>query len=195
LQSSPRMNIDPRSTALILIDLQRGIVSRDTTPHPASQIVERAVRLAARFREVRATVVLVRVAFSADDQDRLKLRADQPAPPASSITPDFSMIVPELGPRDGDIVIIKRQWGAFYGTELDLQLRRRSIRTIVLAGIATNFGVESTARDAWERGYEQLFVEDAMSGLSPGAHEFSISTILPRLGVMTTTDEVLKELG
>jgi nicotinamidase-related amidase len=185
------MNIDPATTALVLIDLQRGIVARDTSPHSAAQVVERAARIADAFRAAKAPVFLVHVAFNADDRDRLKPRADQPAPPASSMTPGFSDIVPELGPREGDHVITKRQWGAFYGTDLDLQLRRRNIRTIVLAGIATNFGVESTARDAWERGFEQLFVEDAMSGLSEGAHQFSISTILPRLGVVVSSEQIL----
>ena len=96
---------------------------------------------------------------------------------------DWSEIVPEIGPRSGDIVITKRQWGAFYGTALDLQLRRRGIRTLVFGGIATNFGVESTARDAYERGFEQVFVEDAMSGLTAEAHQFAITTIFPRISV------------
>ena len=107
-------------------------------------------------------------------------------------SPDFSELVPELERAPSDLVIMKHQWGAFYGTELDLQLRRRGIRTLVLAGISTNFGVESTARDAYERGYEQIFIEDAMSGLSPGAHEFAVKTIFPRLGRIVTTEEALR---
>ena len=99
--------------------------------------------------------------------------------------------MPELERGPSDIVITKHQWGAFYGTELDLQLRRRGIRTLVLAGISTNFGVESTARDAYERGFEQLFVEDAMSGLSPGAHEFAVKTIFPRIGRIISTRDLL----
>jgi nicotinamidase-related amidase len=92
------------------------------------------------------------------------------------------------------IAITKRQWGAFYGTQLDLQLRRRGIKTIVIAGIATNFGVESTARDAFERGYALVFVEDAMAGLTEGAHAFAISTIFPRIGRVRSTEELLKSL-
>ena len=113
------------------------------------------------------------------------------SPPSGPQPPDWSEIVPEIGPRPGDIVITKRQWGAFYGTGLDLQLRRRGIGTLVYGGIATNFGVESTARDAYERGFEQVFVEDAMSGLTAGAHEFAITTIFPRMGRIRSTDDVL----
>jgi nicotinamidase-related amidase len=94
----------------------------------------------------------------------------------------------------GDITITKRQWGAFYGTPLDMQLRRRGTKTIVIAGIATNFGVESTARDAFERGYALVFVEDAMAGLSEGAHAFAISTIFPRLGRVRSTEDILNAI-
>jgi len=184
------MNIDLATVALIVIDLQRGVVARDCTPHASSTVVANAAALLRRFRERGALVVLVHVGFSADDRDRLKPRAQEPVPPRPS--PDFSELVPELERAPSDLVIMKHQWGAFYGTELDLQLRRRGIRTLVLTGISTNFGVESTARDAYERGYEQIFVEDAMSGLSPGAHEFAVKTIFPRLGRIMTTAELLR---
>ena len=86
------------------------------------------------------------------------------------------------------------QWGAFYGTELDLQLRRRGIDTILLAGISTNVGVESTARDAYERGYEQVFVEDAMAARSPDEHAHTIRTVFARIGRVRFTAEVLAAL-
>ncbi|HXD01092.1 MAG TPA: isochorismatase family protein, partial [Verrucomicrobiae bacterium] len=103
--------------------------------------------------------------------------------------------VPEIGPRAGDLLITKHQWGAFYGTELDLQLRRRAVQTIVLGGIATNFGVESTARDAYERGYHQIFAEDAMTSVSAEAHEFVVKNIFPRLGQVRSTNDVLSALA
>lgn len=182
------MDIDPAATALVVIDLQRGIVARDCTPHSSADVVANAAKLLRRFRERGALVVLVHVGFSADDRDRLKPNAEEKVPPRSAMAPDFSELVPELERAASDIVVMKHQWGAFYGTELDLQLRRRGIRTLVLAGISTNFGVESTARDAYERGYDLLFVEDAMSGLSPGAHEFAVKTIFPRIGRIVTTE-------
>jgi nicotinamidase-related amidase len=182
--------IDSATSALIVIDLQRGIVARPAAPHSAADAVSRCAQLAKAFRDVGALVVLVHVGFADDDRDRLKPTADE-VPPATPRPADWSELVPELDRQPTDVVIMKRQWGAFYGTALDLQLRRRGIRTLVYGGIATNFGVESTARDAYERGFEQLFVEDAMSGLTEGAHEFAITTIFPRIGRVRSTEDVL----
>jgi nicotinamidase-related amidase len=183
--------LDVRTTALIVIDLQRGIVGRETTPHASADVVARCATLADSFRSHGGMVVLVHVAFSNDDGDRLKPEADSAPPVAVPLPEEWSELVPELKQQPQDIDIIKRQWGAFYGTGLDLQLRRRGIRTLVFGGIATNFGVESTARDAFERGYEQVFVEDAMAGLSADAHQFAIATIFPRMGRVRSTVEVL----
>lgn len=125
------LSLDPKQTALVLIDLQRGIAARQCAPHSSATVIANAVQLAARFRELQATVVLVHVAFHADLKDMLNVSADAPAPfnPAA-LPPNWSEIVPELGPQPGDLRITKHQWGAFYGTELDLQLRRRGVRTI-----------------------------------------------------------------
>ena len=188
------LSLDPHATALILIDLQRGIVGRETAPYPAKDVVSAARRLAERCRHRGVQVILVRVSFAPDGRDRLAPRADA-AGWSGTVPPDFSQIVPELGPEPGDLVVTKRQWGAFYGTELDLELRRRGIRTLLLGGISTNFCVESTARDAYERGYEQVFVEDAMSGLSAEAHRFAVSVIFPRIGTVRSSEEVLAALG
>jgi nicotinamidase-related amidase len=187
------LHLEPASTALIVIDLQRGILARAAQPHSSADVLARSVRLADAARRVGALVVLVRVTPSPDGRDRLTPRADQMMAPGSP-PPDWADLAPELGPKPNDIVITKRQWGAFYGTELDLQLRRRRITTLVYCGIATNFGVESTARDAYERGFEQVFAEDAMTSLAPGAHEFSVTTILPRLGLVRPTADVLAAL-
>src|SRR5438034_11607638 len=114
------LSLDPRTTALVVIDLQRGIVGRQTTPHAAADVVARSARLADRFRQAGAAIVLVNVAFAADRRDVLTPPVDAPNPPAQ-LPPDWSHLVPEIGPRDGDLLITKHQWGAFYGTELDLQ--------------------------------------------------------------------------
>jgi len=187
------LKLDPRSTALVLIDLQKGVAGRETAPHAAKDVIARARRLAEHCRKVGATVVLVRVAFAADGKDRLSPQADE-AGWGGQVPPDFSQLVPDLGPQEGDLVVTKRQWGAFYGTELDLELRRRGVRTIVFGGISTNFGVESSARDAYERGYEQVFAEDAMSAMAAEAHRFAVTTIFPRIGRVRSTDEVISAL-
>ena len=104
-------------------------------------------------------------------------------------------LIPDLDRQPSDVVVFKRQWGAFYGTDLDLQLRRRGLTAIVLCGIATEIGVESTARDAYERGYELVFASDAMAGMSPEAHANSLERIFPRMGRVRTTDEIIAALG
>ena len=190
IRSVTELDLDLRSTALVLIDLQKGIVQRQTAPHTSADVVAQATRLADHVRKNGGQVVLVHVMFSPDDRDRLKLKTDT-APPAGPVPPDYGEIVAELGPKPNDIVITKRQWGAFSGTELDLQLRRRKITTILLGGISTNFGVESTGRAAWEHGYQLVFVEDAMAGLTAEAHEFAVKTIFPRIGLVRSTEDVL----
>jgi nicotinamidase-related amidase len=146
------LTLTPARAALVVIDLQRGIAGAPTAPHPAGDVVAHAAAVAVALRTAGGTVVLVHVTPSADGRDALRPQTDTPAWQPGPRPQDWAEIVPELGPEPGDLVITKRQWGAFYGTELDLQLRRRGIDTILLAGISTNVGVESTARDAYERG-------------------------------------------
>jgi nicotinamidase-related amidase len=190
------LSIDPKKSALILIDLQQVIVNRPCAPHACPAVVQNGSRLADKFRALGGTVVLVNVNFHPDSRDRLDVPVDAPQQfnPAS-LPPNWAELVPEIGPRAGDLLITKHQWGAFYGTELDLQLRRRAVQTIVLGGIATNFGVESTARDAYERGYHQMFAEDAMTSVSAEAHEFVVKNIFPRLGNVRSTNDILSALA
>ena len=178
-------------TALVVIDLQRGTAGRPTAPRPATEVVAHAAALAVALRASGGTVVLVHGSRSVDGKDVLHPQTDTAAWASGPRPPDWTEIVPELGPEPGDLVISKRQWGAFYGTELDLQLRRRGIDTILLCGIATNIGVESTARDAFERGYEQVFVEDAMAALNPDEHEHTVRTVFSLIGRVRSTADVL----
>ncbi len=185
--------IDRSKTALVVIDLQKGIVGRQTAPHASDIVVKNTAALAEAFRKNGLPVFLVRVAPSPDGKDALRPIADAPWP-AQTPPPDWADLVPEVGPKPGDFVITKHQWGAFYGTELDLQLRRRGMAAIVLCGIATNFGVESTARFAFEYGYHQIFAEDAMSALSVEEHRFTVTRIFPRIGLVKKTEEILADL-
>lgn len=189
----PISRLEPSTTALVLIDLQRGITAFPAEPHSTAAVIANAALLAAAFRDAGAPVVLVRVATSPDGRDRLHPPVDE-LQVRRQMPPDFAEIVAELGPREGDIVVTKRQWGAFYGTDLDLQLRRRGITTVVLGGIATNYGVESTARDGYERVYELVLVEDATSARSAADHAFACERIFPRLGRLCRTAEVIAAL-
>jgi nicotinamidase-related amidase len=182
--------LDPQTTALVLIDLQKGITGRALAPHSGPDIIKKSGELADRFRQAGALVVLVNVAFAADFKDALRQPVDKPNPlPPGGYPPDFSELVEGLK-KPGDLCITKHQWGAFYGTELDLQLRRRGLQTIVLAGVATNIGVESTARQAWEHGYALVLAEDATTSLDAGMHEFSMTNIMPRLGKISATADI-----
>jgi nicotinamidase-related amidase len=186
------LTLDPRTTALVLIDLQQGVLALPLAPYRADQVMENAVSLGKHFSEAGATVVLVHVAFSDNAADRLKQPVDAPSPaPPGGLPPGYSAFAPEIGALRADVVITKRQWGAFHGTELDLQLRRRGITTIVLGGIATNFGVESTAREAWQHNYAVIIAEDACSSLGADVHKFSIEKILPRIARVRSTAEIL----
>jgi nicotinamidase-related amidase len=185
--------IDKSKTALVVIDLQKGVVRRQTAPYASGIVVRNAAALAESFRKNGMPVFLVRVARSPDGKDALRPIADV-AMPAQTHPPDWAEIVAEIGPKPGDFVITKRQWGAFYGTELDLEFRRRGITTMVLCGIATNFGVESTARFAYEYGYHQVFAEDAMSAMSIEEHMFTITKTFPRIGLVKRTEEILAGL-
>jgi nicotinamidase-related amidase len=188
------LNLNPKSAALVLIDLQKGIVARPLSPHGAAEVVDKGARLGVSLKRAGGVVAPVHVAYSADGADRLRQPVDESfsmaAPP-----PDWSDFVPEIAALPADFVIVKRQWGAFHGTELDLQLRRRGIDTIILGGVATNYGVEQTAREAWQLGYAVVVVEDASSSMGEDLHKFSIEKILPRIARVRSTAEVLAAIG
>jgi nicotinamidase-related amidase len=185
---------EPKRTAVVIIDLQKGIVGFPGSPHSASDVIANCVALLAAARSVGAQPVLVHVGRSPDGGDALKTTSDQPMRAAGALPPDWSELIPELNQQPNDIAILKRQWGAFYGTDLDLQLRRRGLNTIILCGIATEFGVESTARDAYERGYEQIFAEDAMTGRNVEGHANAITNIFPRMGRVRRSAEIVTAL-
>jgi len=189
------LTIDAKKSAIVVIDLQHGIVGADTAPYSGAAVVEKAAGLCRAMRAAGGTVVLVRVTPSADGRDALRPLTDVPALTPAKRPADWAELVPGLDRQASDIVITKRQWGAFYGTELDLQLRRRGVDTIILCGITTNIGVETTARDAYDRGYHQIFVEDATSARAADEHAFVMRTVFPRIGRVRTTEEVLAALG
>jgi nicotinamidase-related amidase len=172
-------------TALVVIDMQKGIVAMPAA-HAASEITDRVARLARAFREHRLPVVLVNVIGRAPGRTEAKTNF---APSA-----DWAELLPELDQQPDDHTVSKMSWGAFYGTSLDQFLRRRGATQIVLVGISTSIGVESTARAAYDHGYNVTLVVDAMTDLNADAHRHSVEKIFPRLGETTTTGEVLNHL-
>ena len=188
------VRLNPEKTALVVIDIQKGIAAmgRKLGPYGSEQVIGNVSDLVKKFRSANATTVLVRVT-TIDGKDVLRPTVDVAPAWASGERPkDWSEFVDEIKPTARDIVITKRQWGAFHGTELDLQLRRRGITTIVLCGVSTNIGVETTAREAYQHGYDQVFAIDAMTAASKEEHETTKKFIFPRLGLVRATEEVLK---
>ncbi|SDT30965.1 isochorismatase family protein [Microlunatus soli] len=176
-------------TALVIIDLQHGIAGASTEPYSGRDVVARSADLAAAFRSRDLPVVLVRVSFAADGSDMAPGRTEQ-AGSRTTPAPGWDEIVPELLTGD-DLIVTKRNWGAFHGTDLDVQLRRRGITQVVLAGIATSIGVESTARAAHEHGYHVTLATDAMTDMSAESHRHSLERIFPRLGETGSTAEII----
>ena len=186
----PATQLDPRS-ALVVVDLQKGLSPFSFT-RPFAEVVSNAARLAEAFRRAGLPVVLVRVVPPRPDEGWRPQRVTQTLQVVNC--PDFGELMPSLGPRPDDVVITKRQWNAFYGTELEVQLRRRGVTGIVLAGVRTCIGVEGTARAAHERAYNLTFVEDAMADIDGEAHEHTVNRIFPRLGEVDTTARILSLL-
>ncbi|KHK98349.1 hydrolase [Microbacterium mangrovi] len=183
------IELDP-TPALVVIDLQTGILSYPTA-HPIEQIVGNSARLADAFRAKGLPVVLVNVVGTApgrSDRGKATGRVGGQELPAAA-----TVLVPELRPQPSDITVSKRSLGAFLTTDLDAQLKAAGATQIVLTGVSTTSGVESTARSAFDLGYHVAFVVDAMTD-NLEAHDASIAHQFPKLGELGTTDEVLRLL-
>lgn len=166
--------VDTSRTALVLVDLQVRVVGRQLAPRGGAEVIRQSMRLAEAVRDNGGLVVVVQT-------ERL---GQDPQPPGSEL-------VDEITPQADDLLITKHTWGAFHETGLHGKLQGRGITTLILAGIATNFGVESTARAADEHGYRLILVADAMAGLDPESHAFAVNRILPLLGTVCHTEELL----
>jgi nicotinamidase-related amidase len=187
------LTLDPQTTALVVIDLQRGIVAAPTVPHASADVVANAAQLARRFRAQQALVVLVRV-----DPGPGGILFPRPITdverPRMNPGPDWAEILPDLGPEPGDVVVTKHHPCAFNGTDLDIQLRRRGIQTIVLCGVATNVGVEATARVGFEYGYNLVFADDAMAARDAELHTVSVSKFFPTIGRVRRAADIMAAL-
>ena len=184
------MQLNATTTALVLIDLQKGVLSRPLLPHAAATVYARSKALASRLRAADGPIVWVRVSFASNFADAPRARVDQPND-MGSLPAGWDEFPEALPPSD--LTVTKRQWGAFYGTDLDLQLRRRGVNTIVLGGIASSIGVESTARSAWEHGYELVLCEDLCSDLSKETHAHSFKYTFPRLARVVNSESITFE--
>jgi len=177
--------LDPK-TALLVIDLQKGIVALSTA-HPADEVVKLARQMIDAFRRHHLPIVFVNVAGGAPG------RTESP-PRAGQFPPDWTELVPELNRQPADHMVTKRTWGAFTNTGLDEHLKKLGVTQVVILGVATSIGVESTARHAYENGYHITLAVDAMTDLNADAHTNSITRIFPKLGETGTTREIIELL-
>ena len=182
----PLTTIDANA-ALVVIDLQKGIVDAPTV-HPTRDIVKRSASLAEAFRRHGLPVVLVNVTGGAPG------RTDQTRPPRIISSPDWADLVDDLDPQPGDHRVTKQRRSAFQDTALDAHLRGLGVTQVVLTGISTTSGVESTARSAHDHGYNVVLATDAMTDTDPDAHTNSIERVFPKLGETATTAEILDKL-
>lgn len=182
------------NTALVLIDLQKGIISTVKDQH-IDEVLGKAAQLVAAFREAGLPIVIVNVnpvgASFTKIRTQLSLAVKGPQP---VLTADFLEIIPEIKTTEEDIFITKKAWSAFCETQLHEELQNRNISQIVLAGVSTSIGVEGTARDASEQGYNIAFAVDAMLDRVEDAHAHSIKNIFPRIGELGTAAEIIEKL-
>jgi nicotinamidase-related amidase len=177
--------LDP-VTALIIVDLQKGLVG-STFIHPIGDIVARAQNLVTAFRRHALPIALVNVDGTAPG------RTERPRH-IRPLSDGWTDLLPELGRQPDDIVVTKRTWGAFASTDLENQLRRRGVTQVVVSGVATGTGVESTARQAYEAGFNVTLAVDAMTDARPDAHDYSIANVFPRLGETGATQAIVELL-
>jgi nicotinamidase-related amidase len=182
----PLTVLDP-VTALIVDDLQKGIAGYPLV-HPLAGILQRTRELIDAFRENNLPVVLVNVAGRAPG------RTEQGSRSGQTFTEGWTELLPELGRQSTDIIVTKRSWGAFATTDLEAQLKAKGVTQIVVTGVATSGGVEATARQAYEQGFNVALALDAMTDIREEAHAYSIANVFPRLGQTGTTQEILSLL-
>ncbi len=181
----PITSLDPK-TALVVIDLQKGLLNYPTV-HPINDVIKNAAALAEAFRSHGLPVVLVNVTGGAPG------RTEQ-ARPQGAFPAGFADLVPELNQQPGDHTVTKQTWGAFTNTDLTAYLKNLGVTQVVIVGVATSIGVESTARHAYELGLNVTLAVDAMTDMNPDAHTNSLTRIFPRLGETGTTQEVIELL-
>ena len=178
--------LDP-STALVIIDLQKGIVALPFV-HPIDRVVERSRALLDTFRKRGLPVVLVNVAGGAPG----RTQAPRHSGPFEA---DWTELIPELDQQTTDIFVTKKTWGAFANTDLESRLKALSVTQVVIAGVATGTGVEATARQAYELGFNVTLAVDAMTDGRPDAHDYSIRQVFPRLGETAMAQDIIDLLA
>jgi len=179
--------LDP-NTALLVVDLQKGILP-GVLPPPVAAVADRTRALLDAFRARKLPVVLINAAGVAPG------RTEQPRRMPDTLPEGFTDFLPELNPQPDDIVVTKFTWGAFATTDLQARLKALGVTQVVVTGVATGTGVEATARQAFEAGFNVTLAVDAMFDPRAEAHAYSVASVFPRLGETGTADEIITLLS
>jgi nicotinamidase-related amidase len=179
--------LDP-NTALIVIDLQKGIAATPGMLHPMEDVVGNAAALVEAFHAHALPVVLVAVNGSAPG------RTEQHRGAPGERPADYADLLPELNARPEDLRVTKQTPGAFARTGLEQMLKDRGVTQVVIAGVSTSNGAESTARQAYELGFHVTLAVDAMTDRSAENHDWSLTRIFPRIGESGATREIIELL-
>ena len=175
------------NTALIVIDLQKGIASGNFI-HPIGEVISRTRALLDAFRAKNLPVVLVNVAGRASG------RTEQGSRSSMSFSEGWTDLLLELNRQPTDLAVTKRSWGAFATTDLERQLKAREVTQVVVTGVATSGGVEATARQAYEQGFNVTLALDALTDVREETHEYCLKNVFPRLGETGSTQEIISLL-
>lgn len=212
--NDPRLDpaIRPSQTAIILIDLQNDIIRNPNGPFYGAiaqqvrdkQVVEKVVTLTDGAHAAGALIFYITVVRRKDYGDVVNqisaLVASGKAPPPKQQVSliegtEGARLVDELQPDPRDYVLVKKRRNAFHQTELDFHLRARNITTLAIGGVATDLGVENTVRDAWDRDYNIVVLEDICVSAPASAHDYAIANVFPRMARIMTTEQILRALG
>lgn len=198
------MELNPARTAIIAVHLQKDVVSADGAfgGFFAAQAVERNVvgvnsTLLDAARRAGLTVVYTRVAWQPGLADLIVNSPILQIVQQSGCLvegSDKAQILDDLTPQDTDLVVTHQRVGGFSASQLDHLLRSRDVDTLLFTGVATNFSVEGTARQASDLGYRTIIVADACSAADPATHAASLAS-LGLLAEITTSADVLAALS
>ena len=198
--------VDPKNAALLIVDVQNdfaaegGMMDREGNDLSMSQgIIPRLQQLIDEAHEVDVPVIFIRNVYNTDANWYLSdvwleqaKRARQGSYVIHSVcAPDsWAGDFYKIRPTEKDVIVTKHRFSAFQDTDLDLILRSRGIRTLIMTGIATNVCVESTARDGFFRDYYIVFTSDCTATYSKEDHEGTLNNIRRFFGEVVTADEV-----
>ena len=193
----PDVTINPRTSALLLQDLQNDIIksNRPVVPMGSAQLIANCRKLLDKARQVGMPVIYVQVIRRRDLKDAPRPPLGAPAAPAGGPAliegTEGAKVVSELAPRPGDVVISKHTTSPFHTTDIGVYLRRFGVSTLVLTGYSTTGVVEGSLRDARDQDYDCVVVRDCCAAGMAQEHDTCMDIVFPRMAWVAGVDEVI----